>query len=156
MLSTTETSPSATGLALLRITLGVIIVWTWFQNLSGDLYTADGFEAYVAWLFSPAGNGLDATLIPLSGVYVIVQLVVELLIGIGLVLGGFTRLCAVTATVFFFNLFLAHFGGHEWIWTYVLLSMSAVAVYLGNSGLKWGLDRQLRSQLGSTKLAKLL
>ena len=165
MSSTTETSPAATGLALLRITLGVIIAWTWFQNLSGDLYTADGLEAYVAWLFSPDGNGsslgfyqsiLDATLIPLSDVYVIVQLVVELLIGVGLVLGGFTRLCAVTATVFFFNLFLAYFGGHEWIWTYVLLSMSAVAVYLGNSGLKWGLDRQLRSQLGSTKLAKLL
>ena len=161
----TDTNSSATGMALLRITLGVILVRTWFQNLSDDLYTADGFEGLINWLFSPEGNDsslgfyesiLDAVVVPISGVYVIVQLVIELLIGVGLVLGGFTRLCALISAVFFFNLFLAYFGGHEWIWTYVLLFMSSVAVYLGNAGAKWGIDPQLSSQLRSSKLAKLL
>ena len=162
---TTGTNSAASGIALLRITLGVIIVRTWFQNLSDDLYTSDGFEGFISWLFSAEGNNsslgfyesiLDAVLVPLSGVYVIVQLIVELLIGIGLVIGGFTRLCSLIAAILFFNLFLAYFGGNEWIWTYVLLFMASIAVHLGNAGAKWGIDPKLRHELHSSKLAKLL
>ena len=103
------------GLALLRITLGVIILRAWFDNLDKDLYTADGLEGFFNWLFSEDGNDsslgfydslLDTLVVPISGLYGAVQLVVELVIGIGLLVGGLTRLCSLIAAVFFFNLFL--------------------------------------------------
>jgi len=80
------------GAVLLRITLGVIILVTWFDNLDKGLYTADGLTGFLEWLFdADNGNGssltaykslLDAVVIPIAGVYGAFQLVFELLIGI--------------------------------------------------------------------------
>lgn len=155
---------AAIGLALLRITLGVIIVRTWFVNLDEDLYTADGLEGFFDWLFSPEGNDsslgfyeslLDAVIVPVSGLYGAVQLVVELLMGLGLIAGALTRLWSALAALFFANLFLAYFGGHEWIWTYVLLLMSAVAVFLGAAGRRWGVDELLEQRHPTSRFAVL-
>lgn len=165
---TERSGHAAAGNALLRITLGVIIVVTWFDNLADDLYTADGFEGLLNWLFTPVadgGNGsslgfydsiVDATIVPVSALYTKVQLVVELVLGIGLILGAFTRVCSLIAAIFFFNLFLAYFGGDEWIWIYVLLFVSSIAVLVADAGRKWGLDPKLEQSLGSSPLGRLL
>jgi uncharacterized membrane protein YphA (DoxX/SURF4 family) len=160
----TRQDSTAAGLAALRITLGVIILRTWFDNLDKDLYTGDGLEAFLDFLFSPDGNDsslgfyeslLDAIVVPISGLYAAVQLVVELAIGIGLIIGGFTRLCSLIAAVFFFNLLLAYFGGNEWIWTYVLLFVSSVVVYLSAAGRTWGVDARLAARHQNSKLSRL-
>lgn len=146
-------------LALLRITLGVIILATWLDNLDKDLYTADGLKGFFDWLFAEDGNGsslgfydslVDALVVPVAGPYGIFQLVVELAIGVGLVLGLMTRLSSLIAALFFFNLFLAYFGGDEWIWTYVLLFMSSLVVFLGWGGRKFGVDERLSRTRGES------
>jgi uncharacterized membrane protein YphA (DoxX/SURF4 family) len=146
-------------LALLRITLGVIILVTWFDNIDKDLYTADGLEGFLNYLFSEDGNGsslgfyesfVDAVVIPIAGPYGVLQAVVELAIGLGLVLGLMTRLSSLLAALFFFNLFLAYYGGDEWIWTYVLLFVSALVVFLGWGGRQLGVDERLVQSRGES------
>jgi uncharacterized membrane protein YphA (DoxX/SURF4 family) len=153
MKQTPSANAEKLGLSLLRITLGVIILVTWYDNLQKGLYTADGLRGFLNWLFD-AQNGnassltfyksiLDATIIPAAGLFAIFQLVTELFLGLGLLTGTLTRFFGLAAMAFFFNLFLSYFGGHEWIWTYVLLFMASLAVTLGYAGRYLGVDQKL-------------
>ena len=141
------------AVALLRITLGVIFLVTWADNLEKDLYTPDGLEAFLDGLFDQEnGNGssfagyktfIDAVIIPIAPFYAPFQGVVEFALGVGLIAGVLTRALALGAAAFFFQLFLSYLGGQEWIWTYVLLLMAAVTVFLGYGGRKLGVDQLL-------------
>ena len=151
--------------ALLRITLGVILVATWYENLGKDLYTAAGLEDFLGWLASPDGNDgsldffhsiLDTVVVPAAGFFGAVQLVIELAMGVCLILGLFTRLVALLAAGFFLTLFLAYFGGNEWIWTYVLLFVAALTVYLGFGGRRLGVDEILTRSRGDSPAANML
>lgn len=150
--ATDQNQSGSVPVALLRITLGVIVLVTWYDNLTGDLYTADGLKGFFSWLYSEEGNGstlgfyesfLDSVIAPMAGAYGAFQLVFELLMGVGLLLGVFTRFFSLAAAAFFFTVFLAYFGGEEWIWTYVLLFMAAVTVFLGYGGRRLGIDESL-------------
>jgi len=143
------------AVAILRITLGVILVFAWFDNLQKDVYTADGIVGLFNYLFNENGGGpafyraiINGTILQVPGLFAVFQLVGELLLGLGLLVGLFTPLAALGAALFFFNLFLAHLGGHEWIWTYVLLTVSALVTALTQSGRAWGLDSLLLRRLG--------
>ena len=147
--------------ALLRITLGVIFLVTWADNLEKDLYTAAGLESFLNGLFDENGNDssftgyktfIDAVIIPIAGPYGAFQAVVEFILGVGLVLGICTRLLSLAAAAFFLNLFLSYVGGEEWIWTYVLLFMSAVTVFLGYGGRRLGVDAYLVRTRGEPPL----
>ena len=153
-----ETRQLRTAVALLRITLGTIILVTWYNNLRGGLYTADGLKGFFNWLFDTGGgNGssllifksyLDTAVVPIAAPFAIFQMIAELAMGVALLLGLFTRLFGLAAMFFFTNLFLSYFGGHEWIWTYVLLFMSALTITLGAAGRKWGVDSWLFKTYG--------
>ncbi len=129
-----ETNWTPLALALLRITLGVIILATWWENWQKGLYTAQGITdlfTHPDWgAFSHGGGVLfgyqsivENTILQLPGLFAGFQLVAEFLMGLGLLVGGLTPLAGAGATLFFFNLFLTYFGNsNEWIWTYVLLS----------------------------------
>ena len=146
-----------TAFVLLRITLGVIVLVTWADNLSKGLYTAEGLAGFFNWLFDANGNGssltfykafLDTAVTPIAGLFAGFQLVAEFVMGLALLLGGLTRFLGLAAMFFFINLFLSYFGGHEWIWTYVLLFVSALAVTLGYAGRRWGIDQWLLQNRG--------
>ena len=115
-----DSDRGSTCAMLLRVTVGVIVLATWVDNLDKGLYTADGLTSFLDSLFD-AENGnassltaykglLDTVLIPVAGIYGGFQLVLELLVGLGLLLGAFTRLFSLIAAVFFFNLILVYFG----------------------------------------------
>ncbi|MGH1492902.1 MAG: DoxX family protein [Acidimicrobiales bacterium] len=158
------TSPDigrSVAIPLLRIVLGVIILATWASNLGKDLYTADGLTGLINYLFSEEGNNsslgfyeslLDSVVVPAAGFFGFLQLVVELAIGVGLLFGVFTRLFSLLALGFFFSLFLGYFGGNEWIWTYVLLMASALTVFLGWGGRKFGVDQFIAARRGRSPL----
>ncbi|MCP5100178.1 MAG: DoxX family membrane protein [Chloroflexi bacterium] len=161
MNTTKETEQLKTAVSLLRITLGIIILVTWFNNLQDNLYTADGLTGFFNWLFDENGNAssltiykgfLDTAVVPVAGIFAIFQLVGEFLLGLALLLGAFTRLFSLFGMFFFANLFLSYFGGHEWIWTYVILFMSTLTVYLGYAGRKWGIDQWLLNTRGKSFL----
>jgi uncharacterized membrane protein YphA (DoxX/SURF4 family) len=154
------TQQQSTAVALLRITLGIIILATWYGNIKKDLYTADGLTGFLNWLFDPNGNSssltfykafLDTAVLPVAGLFGTFQLVTELLLGIALVVGVYSRLAGIVAMFFFTNLFLSYFGGNEWIWLYVLLFMTALTVTLAAPGRKWGVDQWLLQKYGEPK-----
>lgn len=143
------------AVAILRITLGVILLVTWYKNLQDGIYTADGIVGLFNYLFNDNGGGpafyralINGTILQVPGLFAVFQLVGELLLGLGLLVGILTPLAAVGAALFFFNLFLAYLGGQEWIWTYVLLTVSALVTALTQSGRAWGLDSLLLKRLG--------
>ena len=156
------TKQRLTAVSLLRITLGIIILATWYENMKSGLYTADGLTGFFNWLFDSNGNGssllfyksfLDTAVVPVAGLFGGFQLVAELLLGIALTIGLFSRLFGVIAMFFFTNLFLSYFGGHEWIWVYVLLFMSAFTVALSAAGRQWGVDQWLMSKYEGSKIS---
>ena len=143
------------AVAILRITLGVILLVTWYKNLQDGIYTADGIVGLFNYLFNDNGGGpafyralINGTILQVPGLFALFQLVGELLLGLGLLVGLLTPLAAVGAALFFFNLFLAYLGGQEWIWTYVLLTVSALVTALAQSGRAWGLDSLLLKRMG--------
>lgn len=150
-----EQNTARQATAILRITLGVILIVTWFKNLQDGIYTADGIVGLFNYLFNDNGGGpafyraiINGTILQVPGLFAVFQLVGELLMGLGLLVGLLTPLAAIGAALFFFNLFLAYLGGSEWIWTYVLLTVSALVVALAQSGRTWGLDSLLLQRLG--------
>lgn len=145
--------------ALLRVTLGVILLVTWAENLSKGVYSAGGIEGLFAYIFEENGGGsqlyrgfIEATILRAPGLFGAFQLVAEFLLGAGLLLGALTPLAGLGAALFFFNLFLAFMGGQEWIWTYVLLTVSAVVAALTRSGRAWGVDGWLLRRRGEPAL----
>ncbi len=127
------------------------------------LYTADGLTGFFNWLFDAEnGNGssllfvksyLDMFIVPVAGPFALFQMIAELVMGLALLLGFFTRLFSLAAIFFFGNILLTYFGGHEWIWTYVLLIMSALTLLIGAAGRKWGIDRFFEERWGDPQSA---
>jgi len=156
------TQQRSAAVALLSITLGIIILATWYGNIAKSLYTADGLTGFLNWLFEPYPNGngssltfyksfLDTAVIPVAGLCGTFQLVTELLLGIALIVGAYSRLAGIVAMFFFINLTLSYFGGNEWIWLYILLFMTALTVTLATAGRTWGIDQLLLQKYGEPK-----
>ncbi len=160
MAKSRETQVTIRAVALLRITLGIIILATWWENLQKGIYTAQGITdlfLHPDWgAFTNGGGALpgyrpivEATILQFPGAFAAFQLIAELLMGLGLLVGGFTPLAGAGATFFFFNLFLTYFGNsQEWIWTYVLLTMSTLVVTITLSGRQFGVDQFLLHKRG--------
>ena len=79
-------------------------------------------------------------------------MIAEFLMGLGLLVGGLTRLASLGAIFFFANLLLAFLGGSEWIWTYVLLVMASLVVFLTYAGRELGFDRYLLKKRGAPRI----
>ena len=162
-----SSSSRSLGLAILRITLGVIVLVAWFDNLDKGLYTGDGLVGFIDYLFNAEegqGNAssltiyksfLDAAVVPFASIVSKFQLVIELGIGIGLILGAFTRFFSLSAFFFFITVFLGYFGGNDWIWTYVLLVGTSLTVFLGYAGRTLGIDQFLVKARGKSPFGLL-
>ena len=48
-LSETKQLPAANGLALVRVTIGVMFVWVFFENLGKGLYTSGGYAGLISY-----------------------------------------------------------------------------------------------------------
>ena len=144
--------------ALLRITLGIILLVTWVDNLTKGVYSGGGISGLFEYIFDEDGGGaafyraiIGGTILQVPAAFGAFQMVAEFLMGAGLLLGLFTPLAGLGAAFFFFNLLLAYMGGQEWIWTYVLLTVSAVVVALLRSGRAWGVDAWLLQRNGEPR-----
>ncbi len=154
----------AWGLTILRISLGVIILATWWSNITQDpnFYSEEGLRGFFNWVqLDPeeGGNGaslgfihslIDNTVLRAPTVIGFSQMIVEFFLGLGLLIGAFTRLTALLSTAFFIGLFLTYFGGEEWIFTYVILATSSFAVFLGWAGRFLGVDQAIAAARGES------
>ena len=93
---------------------------------------------------------VDATILQAPELFGWFMTFFELAIAIGLIFGIFTRAASLAAFGFFFSLFLVYFGGEEWIWTYVLLFVPTITIFLNWGGRFLGVDQVIAEQRGES------
>ncbi len=138
---------AAAALALLRVTLGVMFVWVFFENLGKGLYSPDNYagliNGYVEQGCAPAAwkavMSFMAAHAALAGP---LQAATELTFGVLLVAGLLTRPVALAAFGFLASLWVSEFCT-AWIWELLTPMMVALALALGAAGRRWGADALL-------------
>src|SRR5262249_26167742 len=106
---------AASGLALVRVTIGSMFVWVFFENLGKGLYTPAGYanliNYYIKASHSPAVwkaiMGLAASHAAMAAP---MQGVTEISLGVLLVLGLLTRPAALVAFLFLGSLWISEWG----------------------------------------------
>jgi uncharacterized membrane protein YphA (DoxX/SURF4 family) len=145
---------AATGLALVRVTIGAMFVWVFFENLGKGLYTAWGYanliNYYIQKSHSPAAwktvMGLAAShatiAAPLQGI-------TEISLGLLLLIGLFTRPAAFVAFLFLGSLWISEFGT-SWIWELLVSVLACLGLAIGRAGRRWGVDAWLSQRWPSS------
>jgi len=138
---------AADGLALVRLTIGAMFVWAFFENLGKGAYTPAGYAGlinyYIKASHSPAAwkavMGLMASHAAMAAP---MQAVTEISLGILLVIGLLTRPVAFVAFLFLASLWVSEWGT-AWIWELLVPVLASFALSVGRAGRAWGVDAWL-------------
>ncbi len=134
-------------LAILRLTLGALFVWVFFENLGKGLYSPGGYAGLINYYIQrghapsllKAVMSLMASHASVAGP---LQAVTELSFGVLLLLGLLTRPVALAAFLFLTTLWVAEWGT-AWVWELLVPMMVALCLAIGAAGRKWGMDAVL-------------
>ena len=134
-------------LAVLRLTLGALFVWVFFENLGKDLYTPGGYASLIRYYIekgtAPAAwKTVMGFMADHAAVAAPAQAATELGLGILLVVGLATRLVALAAFAFLTSLWVSEWGT-AWIWELLVPMVVAACVAFGGAGRRLGLDAVL-------------
>ncbi|HTD24022.1 MAG TPA: DoxX family membrane protein [Terriglobales bacterium] len=143
----TNQLPAANGLAMVRVTIGAMFVWVFFENLGKGLYTQAGYSSlinyYIKASHSPAAwkavMGLAASHAAMAAP---MQAMTEISLGILLVLGLLTRPAALVAFLFLGSLWISEWGT-SWIWELLVPVLASLGLAVGRAGRAWGVDALL-------------
>ena len=136
------------GLAILRVVVGIV-------------FLVHGFQKLFLMGFGGVAGMMEGLGVPAPGMFAVILTLVELLGGLALILGLFTRVAAIPLaidmlvailTVHLPNGFSAVNGGYEF--TLVLLAAS-IALAVAGSG-EAALDRMLATRMKNPSLARLV
>jgi uncharacterized membrane protein YphA (DoxX/SURF4 family) len=138
---------AANGLALVRITIGAMFVWVFFENLGKGGYTPAGYAGvinyYIKMSHSPAAwkwvMGLMASHAAMAAP---VQAATEISLGILLIIGLLTRPAAFVAFLFLASLWVSEWGT-SWVWELLVPVLASLGLALGRAGRAWGIDALL-------------
>ena len=142
------------GLALVRLTIGAMLVWVFFENLRKGLYTPAGYAGLINYYIksghSPAAwkavMGLVASHARMAAPG---QALTEIGLGILLVLGFLTRPVAFVAFLYLGSLWVSEWGT-AWIWELLVPVLASLALALGRAGRTWGVDAWLAQRRPSS------
>jgi len=153
--TTTAHQPqAANGLALVRVTIGAMFVWVFFENLGKGLYTSAGYAGLISYYIKashcPAAwkavMGLAANHAAIAAP---MQGLTEISLGILLLIGLLTRPAAFVAFLFLGSLWISEFGT-SWIWELLVPVLECLGLFIGRAGLKWGVDAWLAQRWPSS------
>ena len=138
---------AANGLAIVRATIGAMFVWVFFENLGKGLYTPGGYAGlinyYIAHSHSPAvWKVVMAQAASHAAMAAPLQAVTEILLGILLVVGLFTRPAAFIAFLYLGSLWISEWGT-AWIWELLVPVLASLGLAIGRAGRTWGVDALL-------------
>jgi uncharacterized membrane protein YphA (DoxX/SURF4 family) len=104
--------PAANGLAIVRVTIGAMLVWVFFENLGKGLYTPGGYASlinyYIKASHSPAAwKAVMGLMARHAAMAAPMQGITEISLGILLVIGLVTRPSAFVAFLFLGSLWIS-------------------------------------------------
>src|SRR4029077_19477989 len=145
---------AASGLALVRVTIGAMFVWVFFENLGKGLYTPAGYAGLINYdikaSLSPAAwkavMGLAANHAAMAAP---VQAMTEISLGILLVIGLLPRPAAFVAFLYLGSLWISEWGT-SWIWELLVPVLASLGVAIGCAGRRWGVDAWLAQRWPSS------
>ena len=145
---------AANGLALVRVTIGTMFVWVFFENLGKGLYTPTGYAGlinyYIKASHSPAAwkavMGLAASHAAMAAP---IQAMTEISLGILLIIGLLTRPVAFVAFLFLGSLWISEWGT-SWIWELLVPVVASLGLSIGRAGRRWGVDAWLAQRWPSS------
>src|SRR3954449_4473533 len=133
---------AAIGLALVRVTIGAMFLWVFFENLGKGLYTPAGYASlinhYIQVSHCPAAwkavMGLAASHASIAAP---MQGLTEISLGILLLIGLLTRPAAFVAFLFLGSLWISEWGT-AWIWELLVPVLACLGLAVGRAGRRWG------------------
>jgi uncharacterized membrane protein YphA (DoxX/SURF4 family) len=145
---------AANGLAIVRVTIGAMLVSVFFENLGKGLYRPAGYAGLIHYYIekghSPAAwkaiMGLVASHAAMAAPG---QAVTEISLGVLLVIGLLTRPVAFIAFLYLASLWMSEWGT-AWIWELLVPVLAALGVAIGSAGRKWGVDAWLSQRWPSS------
>jgi len=146
---------AANGLALVRVTIGAMFVWVFFENLGKGLYTPAGYAGlinyYIKASHCPAAwktvMGLAANHATIAAP---MQGLTEISLGVLLVMGLLTRPAATVAFLFLGSLWISEWGT-SWIWELLVPMLASLGLAIGRAGRRWGVDTWLSQRWPSAR-----
>src|SRR5215470_4649801 len=138
---------AATGLALVRVTIGAMLVWVFFQNLSKSLYTPAGYAGLINYYIKNSHcPAIWKSVMELAASHAAMaapmQAVTEIGLGVLLVVGLFARPAAFIAFLYLGSLWVSELGT-SWIWELLVSVLASLGVAIGSAGRRWGVDAWL-------------
>ncbi|HEY2545389.1 MAG TPA: TQO small subunit DoxD [Candidatus Acidoferrum sp.] len=157
-----DTSPSASqptagyGLAIVRLTIGVMFVWVFFENRGKGLYTPAGYAGlinyYIQHDHAPSlWKSIMAMAASHASIAAPLQGATEISLGVLLLLGLLTRPVALVAFGLLGSLWISELGT-SWIWELLVSVLAALALLVGRAGRTWGVDAILARRNPSSLL----
>ena len=138
---------AANGLALVRLVVGAMFVWVFFENLGKGAYTPAGYagviDYYIKNSHSPAAWKLVLGFMSSHAAMIAPgQAAMELSLGILLVIGLLARPAAFVAFLFLGSLWVTELGT-SWIWELLVPVVASLGLVVGRAGRAWGIDALL-------------
>ena len=135
------------ALAILRVALGSLFVWVFFENLKKGLYSPSGYSGLINYYIDKGhAPQLLKSVMALMANHATVagpmQGLTEITLGVLLLIGLLTRPVALVAFLFLSTLWIAEMGT-AWIWELLMPMLVALALMIGAAGRKWGVDAVL-------------
>src|SRR5438874_12372050 len=145
---------AASGLAIVRVTIGAMFVWVFFENLGKGLYSPAGYAGLISYYIknshSPAiwksVMGLAASHAAMAAS---MQALTEIGLGTLLVIGLLTRPAAFVAFLYLGSLWVSEWGT-AWMWELLVPVLASLGLAIGRAGRRWGVDAWLSQRWPSS------
>ena len=142
------------GLALVRVTIGSMFVWVFFENLGKGLYTPTEYAGLINYYIkaghSPAAwKAVMGLMASHAAIAAPMQAMTEISLGILLVIGLLTRPAAFVAFLFLGSLWISEWGT-SWIWELLVSVLASLGLAVGRAGRRWGVDAWLAQRRPSS------
>jgi len=146
--------PAANGLAVVRVTIGAMFLWVFFENLGKGLYTPTGYAGLINSLIKPshapaAWKALMGLAANHAAIAAPMQGLTELSLGILLIIGLLTRPVAFVAFLFLGSLWISEWG-IGWVWELLVPVLASLGLAIGSAGRRWGVDAWLSQRWPSS------
>jgi uncharacterized membrane protein YphA (DoxX/SURF4 family) len=147
-------STAANGLAIVRVTIGAMFIWVFFENLGKGLYRPAGYAGLIGYYLKASHcPAVWKSVMSLAASHAAIaapmQGLTEISLGILLVIGLFTRPAATVAFLFLGSLWISEFGT-SWIWELLVSVLASLGLAIGRAGRAWGVDAWLSKRWPSS------